>query len=88
MELTREQRLLRMVRKTLGAIARETTPQNGDEHPLTKQTFEDMRDCFTLIAQRERELAEEAGINTSMRPSFSDEPTAAKVVSIESLKKT
>ena len=88
MELTKEQRILRMVRKTLGAIARETTPQDGEEHPLTQQTFEDMRDCFALVAQREKELAEEAGIKNTMRPSFSDEPTAAKVVSIDSLKKS
>ena len=77
--LSKEQRILRMVRKTLGAIARETAPQEGKEHPLTKQTFDDMRDCFALVAQRE------AGIKSSMRPTFSDEPNSTKVVSIDSL---
>ncbi len=87
MELTKEQRILRMVRKTLGAIARETAPREGEEHPLTQQTFEDMRDCFALIAQREKELAEEAGVKSPMRPGFSDESNSAKVVSIDSIKK-
>ena len=57
MELSKEQRILRMVRKTLGAIARETAPQHGEKHPLSKQTFEDMRNCFGLITEREKELA-------------------------------
>ncbi|MBC8520364.1 MAG: segregation and condensation protein A [Gammaproteobacteria bacterium] len=83
--LSKEQRILRMVRKTLGAIARETAPQEGKEHPLTKQTFDDMRDCFALVAQREKELLDEAGIKSSMRPTFSDEPNSTKVVSIDSL---
>ncbi|MBT3198214.1 MAG: segregation and condensation protein A [Gammaproteobacteria bacterium] len=86
MELTREQRILRMVRKTLGAIARETAPQNGEEHPLSEQTFQDMRDCFGLITEREKELAEAAGINTHLRPGFADKPSNSKVVSLDSLK--
>ncbi len=87
MELSKEQQILRMIRKTLGAIARETAPQSGEEHPLTEQTFQDMRNCFGLITEWEKELAEEAGLKTTMRPEFSDEPSSSQVVSIEGLKR-
>ena len=85
MELSKEQRMLRMIRKTLGAIARETAPQNGEEHPLSQQTFEDMRNCFGLITEREKELAQDAGISMNQRPGFTDEPQGAQVVSIDAL---
>ncbi len=88
MELTKEQRILRMVRKTLGAIARETAPPPGGEHPLSQQTFEDMRDCFGIITEREKELAEAAGLETRLRPRFSDESDGSQVVSLEGLKRT
>ncbi|MBT3309096.1 MAG: segregation and condensation protein A [Gammaproteobacteria bacterium] len=87
MEMSKEQRTLRMIRKTLGAIARETAPQPGEEHPLTEQTFEDMRNCFGVITEWEKELAEAAGITTDLRPSFVDEPSDTKVVSIDSIKR-
>jgi len=89
-ELSREQRVLRMVRRTLGAIARETAPQDGGEHPLTQQTFEDMRDCFGLIAERERELAAATGVDIStMRPKFIDEDTnSPQFVPVDSIKKS
>lgn len=89
MELTKEQRILRMVRKTLGAIARETAPQEGGEHPLSQQTFEDMRDCFGVITEWEKELAHAAGISTDQRPTYlGEEENQPKVVSIDSIKRT
>ncbi len=87
MELSREQQILRMIRKTLGAIARETAPQAGEEHPLTEQTFQDMRNCFGLITEWEKELSDAAGVKSTMRPGFSDEPQSAQVVSINGLKR-
>jgi folate-dependent tRNA-U54 methylase TrmFO/GidA len=88
MELSKEQQILRMIRKTLGAIARETAPQGGEEHPLTEQTFQDMRNCFGLITELEKELSEQAGVKSSMRPGFSDQPSSAQVVTLDGAKRS
>jgi 8-oxo-dGTP pyrophosphatase MutT (NUDIX family) len=44
--------------------------------------------CFGLIAAREREIAEEAGVEIRDRPQFTDEINKDNVVSISSLKAT
>ena len=49
-------------------------------HPLREQTIKDIRDCFGLIAARERELADKAGIGGTERPHFVDEPGASTVI--------
>lgn len=87
MELSKEQQILRMIRKTLGAIARETAPQPGEEHPLTEQTFQDMRNCFGLITEWEKALSDAAGVRSDMRPGFTDEPSSAQVVSLDNFKR-
>ncbi len=88
-KLSKEQRVMRAMRKTLGIIIRETTPQPGMHHVLSDQCIEDMRQCLSLIAAREREIAEALGLDTSMRPKFGYQaPSSAKVVPISSLSKT
>ena len=88
-EISKEQRVMRMMRMVLASIVKDTTPQPGMLHPLSEQTIEDIKACFALIAARERELAEESGIAME-KPHFSDDPQKAKVVSINkaSLKST
>lgn len=88
MELSKEQQILRMIRKTLGAIAQETAPQGNEEHPLTEQTFQDMRNCFGMITEWEKELAAAAGMENNLRPGFSDEQSSAQVISIDELKRS
>jgi hypothetical protein len=77
--LSKEQRILRMLRKTLGNIVKDTTPRPGFDHPLSESTIGDIRDLFALISERERELAQEAGF-AEERPHFSDEPPATQKV--------
>ncbi|MGE0081889.1 MAG: segregation and condensation protein A [Thiohalomonadaceae bacterium] len=73
-ELSREERILRVMKQVLTSVARDTATQPGMRHPLREQTIEDMRLCLLLISEREKELAEAAGRNTSARPHFTDEP--------------
>lgn len=83
--LTKEQRILRVMRKVLANIVKDATPQPGMLHPFSEQTIEDIRECFALISTREAELAEEAGLAKS-RPHFTDEPQDAKVIPLRGLK--
>ena len=82
-----EKRILMAMRKTLGGIIRDLTPSdNATRYPLSDATVEDVKKCFDLIAARERELAQAAGVREE-RPHFTDEVSAPKVVSIAGLKK-
>ncbi len=80
--LNKEQRILRVMRKVLANIVKDTTPKPGMLHPLSEQTIDDIRNCFALISTREAELAQEAGLSAA-RPHFSDEPQAAKVIPLK-----
>lgn len=81
-ELTKEQRILRVLRKVLANIVKDATPATGMAHPLSEETRHDIRDLFGLIAEREAELAEEAGLNRNEKPYFVDEPRKSNVVKI------
>jgi len=83
---SKEQRILVVMRKVLASVVKDTTPPPGMRNPLSDQTIEDIRQCFGLIAAREQELANEAGIDIKDRPRFTDEPAVNKVVSIQGLK--
>jgi hypothetical protein len=48
---------------------------------------EDVKQCFNLIAARERELAKMAGVESQERPHFIDEPRNTTVVSIASIQR-
>lgn len=56
-ELSKEQKILRVMRKTLGNVVRDVTPLGGRPNPLTIDTIQDIKNCFALISERERELA-------------------------------
>ena len=81
-ELTKEQRILRVLRKVLANIVKDATPAAGMAHPLSEETRRDIRDLFGLIAEREAELAEEAGLSRNEKPYFTDEPRKSNVVKI------
>lgn len=78
--LSKDQQVMVAMRKTLANIIKDTTPEPGMIHPLSKDTVEDIKACFALIAARERELMEEMGIENNARPHFTDEPQSAEVV--------
>lgn len=79
-ELSKDQKILIALRKTLSGVVRETTPPPGVRHPLSDQTVEDIKHCFSLIAAREKELAEENGQTNNARPRYIDEPKTSHVV--------
>lgn len=80
--VSKEQRILRVLRTVLGNIVKETAPRPGVPRPLSDQTVADIRDLFGLIAEREAELADEAGLDRSERPHFADEPRNTHAVKI------
>ena len=85
--LTKEQRILRVMRKVLASVVKDTTTPPGYEHPLSEQTVQDIKECFGLISARERELAEEAGIVQMHKPMYPGETSSTKVVQIHKNKK-
>ena len=56
-ELSREQRILSLMRKTLGNVVKDVTPLGGRTNPLSDDTIQGIKDCFALISAREKELA-------------------------------
>ena len=79
-ELTREERILRVMKRVLTGIAKDTYTRPGHRHPLSDDTVNDIRSCLALITSRERELNEAAGRSMDQRPRFVDEPRKSVVV--------
>ncbi len=79
-ELSKEQRILRQMRKTLGNVVKDVTPVGGRPNPLSNGTIQDIKDCFALIAEREKELADQLGFSQA-KPYFKDgEQPSAQVI--------
>lgn len=70
-ELSKEQQILRVMRKTLGNVVRDVTPLGGRANPLSSDTIQDIKDCFALISERERALAEQLGFDQA-KPYYKD----------------
>jgi hypothetical protein len=81
-ELSKEERILRVMKIVLVNVIKDTTAPPGTVHPLKKQTQADIRDALLLITEREKELAEAAGRPSTLRPHFVDEPKAQGEVMI------
>jgi len=72
--LTKEQKVMVAMRKTLTNIIKDTTPTDPSEtHALTEATVNDIRMCLGLIASREKELLEEKGLENNLKPRYVDE---------------
>ncbi|MGD8614417.1 MAG: segregation and condensation protein A [Gammaproteobacteria bacterium] len=82
-ELTKEERILRMMKRVLTDVAKDTAPHPGLRHPLSAATVQGIRECLALISAREQELAREHGRSTSARPRFIDEPDPEVVVPLD-----
>jgi hypothetical protein len=80
--LTKEQRILRVLRKVLANIVKDTTPVPGTPNPLSESTRHDIRDLFGLIAEREAELAAEAGLEINEKPYYTDQPRNSAPVTL------
>ena len=75
-----EAKILREMRLILTEIARETAVRRGDQHILSIDTIARMRDCLSLISDREKELNESLGIEMTSRPKLgSDKPNSVRV---------
>lgn len=79
--LSKEEVILSLVKKTLTTVVKDTATAPGMIHPLKDQTILMIRDCLGLISEREQELASEQGRAMNQRPRFIDEaPAATEVV--------
>ncbi|SCZ51711.1 hypothetical protein [Thiohalomonas denitrificans] len=88
-EFSKEEQILRAVKRVLTEVIKDTATEPGIKHPLSENTVNGLRDCLILISQREQELAAENDRPMDMRPQFKDgpKPQGDVVVPIESLKK-
>ncbi len=80
--LSKEQRILRVLRKVLGNIVKDATPPPGMLHPLSQQTREDIRDLFALIAEREKELADISNPDRNERPFYPGDKKPSNVINM------
>jgi len=78
----KEEKILRMLKRVLTDIAKDTSTPPGMKHPLTENTILSIRECLGLISAREQELAEESGRPSRSRPEFVDEPKKTQVVTL------
>ncbi|MBI3561055.1 MAG: segregation and condensation protein A [Gammaproteobacteria bacterium] len=85
-EMTKEEHILRMMKKVLTDVAKDTYVRPGLKHPLSENTVLGIRDCLALISAREKELVEASGRSMNMRPHFIDEPQHTVVVPLTDLK--
>jgi len=80
--ISKEQRILRVLRTVLGNIVKDATPQPGMPHPFQESTVHSIRDLFGLIAEREAELAAEAGRVVNEKPYYTDQPRKSAAVAV------
>ena len=87
-ELSKEQEVLQAMRKVLGGVVRDTTPEHrGMRHVLSDKTIEDIKHCFALISVRERELHELKGVTHFAKPAYPDTPRTTQSVGFTPVKK-
>ncbi|MEE9494301.1 MAG: segregation and condensation protein A [Gammaproteobacteria bacterium] len=82
-ELSKEERILKMMKRILTDVAKDTHVTPGLKHPLSENTIQGIRECLGLITSREAELAEVAGRSMNMRPRYIDEAPKEVVVKLD-----
>jgi hypothetical protein len=81
--LSKEERILRVMRTVLINVIRDTTTKPGLRHPLSQRTRDQVRQCLELIAARQAEFAQAAGAPMKERPVFADQPRKSAVVAFD-----
>jgi hypothetical protein len=81
-ELSQEQRILHMVRKTLIGVIKDTTTAPELKHPLSYNTIIEIKQTLDLITTRERELMNTPDDGPQSRPYYVDEPQESVRVSL------
>ena len=79
----REEEVLQTIKNTLTAIAKDTYTPPELTHPLSSDTINQIRHCFSVITQRQQELAQSRGEEFKDRPRYIDEPNDTYVVSLD-----
>jgi len=79
---SKEEKILRMLKRVLTDIAKDTSTPPGMKHPLSEKTIQGIRDCLGLISAREKELTDESGRPSRSRPEYVDEPRKTQVVTL------
>jgi hypothetical protein len=79
-DLTQEERILRVMKRVLTDVAKDTYTRPGLRHPLSDETIKGIQNCLALITARETELNKVAGRSADMRPRFIDERPKSVVV--------
>jgi hypothetical protein len=82
-DLSKEERILRAMKRVLTDVAKDTYTKPGYRHPLSDSTVEGIRRCLALITAREGELNAAAGRSSNLRPRFVDEPQKSVVVPLK-----
>lgn len=78
--LSKEQHILRTMRKVLASVARDTATGFGKPSILSETTIQEIRDCFGIISEREAELADALGLNRNEKPYYTDQPQKSNVI--------
>jgi hypothetical protein len=76
---SKEQRILRMVKKVLTEVAKDTYTPAELRHPLSASTINSIRECLAMISARENEWHGEP----NSKPHFIDEPQDSVVVKLD-----
>ncbi|QKT04610.1 segregation and condensation protein A [Ectothiorhodospiraceae bacterium 2226] len=86
-EPSKEARILRIMKRVLTDVAKETFTKPGFRHPLSDETIQNMREALMLITAREAELADAP---SRARPRYADEraESGPAVVDISGLTRT
>lgn len=79
----KEEEVLMAVKATLTAIAKDTYTPPELAHPLSKETINRIRECFSLVVKRQQELAASRGVEFNDRPHYVDEPNDTFIVSLD-----
>lgn len=82
----KEYRVLLAMKTTLTCIVKDTATPPDMKHPLNEDTVENIRQCLMLISSREQELLQEAGIESTAKPKYIDEPDNVTAIPVDSIK--
>ncbi len=82
-DISKEEEILQLVKNTLTTIARDTYTPPELTHPLSSDTINQIRNCFSVITQRQQELARARGEEFNDRPHFIDETNDSFVISLD-----
>ena len=83
--LSKEQRILRQMHKTLSNIVKDVAPTAGRPNPLTNVTMLDIKDCFGLISEREKELTGKFNVEATKPRSADSKQTGSSTLSFVKL---